>query len=86
MNRGNSEIIIYQTADGLTKVDVRIEGETLWLTQAQMVQIFQSSKANISEHLSHIFSEKELEENSVVRFFRTTAMDGHYPATRTLIL
>jgi hypothetical protein len=76
MNHGNSEIIIYQTADGLTKVDVRIEGETLWLTQAQMVKIFQSSKANISEHLSHIFSEKELEENSVVRFFRTTAMDG----------
>jgi len=76
MNNGNSEIIIYQTVDGLTRVDVRMEGQTLWLAQAQMVQLFQSSKANISEHLSHIFSEKELEENSVVRFFRTTAADG----------
>ena len=71
-----NDIIIYQTQDGKTKIDVKIENETVWLTQAQMVELFQSSKANISEHISHIFSEGELDENSVVRDFRTTASDG----------
>jgi hypothetical protein len=71
----DNEIIIYQTADGITKIDVRMEGETLWLTQAQMVQLFQSSKANISEHINHIILDSELDENSVVRNFRTTATD-----------
>ena len=71
-----NEIIIYQTQDGQTKIDVRIENETVWLTQNQMVELFQSSKANISEHISHIFEEGELDENSVVRKFRTTASDG----------
>ncbi|MBS5860327.1 virulence RhuM family protein [bacterium] len=71
-----NEIIIYQTQDGQTKIDVRIENETVWLTQNQMVELFQSSKANISEHISHIFEEGELDENSVVRNFRTTASDG----------
>ena len=71
-----NEIIIYQTQDGQTKIDVRIENETVWLTQNQMVDLFQSSKANISEHISHIFEEGELNENSVVRKFRTTAQDG----------
>lgn len=71
-----NDIIIYQTQDGKTKIDVKIENETVWLTQAQMVELFQSSKSNISEHISHIFAEGELEENSVVRDFRTTALDG----------
>ena len=72
----NSEIVIYQTVDGLTKIDIRMGEETLWLTQAQMVDMFQSSKANISEHIKHIFDEGELHENSVVRKFRTTAADS----------
>jgi hypothetical protein len=55
---------------------VRLEEETVWLTQAQLVELFQSSKANISEHIKHIFEEGELNENSVVRKFRTTASDG----------
>ncbi len=71
-----NEIIIYQTQDGKTKIDVKIEDETVWLNQAQMVELFQSSKANISEHITHIFDEGELDENSVVRNFRTTAEDG----------
>ncbi len=71
-----NEIIIYQTQDGKTKIDVRIENETIWLSQNQMIELFQSSKANISEHISHIFEEGELNENSVVRKFRTTAADG----------
>ena len=72
----NSQIIIYQSDDGRTSVDVRFQGETAWLTQAQLVALFQSSKSNVSEHIKHIFEEKELHQNSVVRKFRTTAADG----------
>lgn len=72
----NSRIIIYQSDDGRTSVDVRFQGETTWLTQAQLVALFQSSKSNVSEHIKHIFEEKELDQDSVVRKFRTTAADG----------
>ncbi len=71
-----SEIIIYQTEDGHTKIDVKFEDETVWLTQAQLCELYQTSKSNISEHIKHIFEEGELEETSVVRKFRTTAADG----------
>ena len=70
------DIIIYQTEDGVTKIDVRFVDETVWLTQAQLVQLFQTSKANVSEHIKNIFAEGELDEKSVVRKFRTTAADG----------
>jgi hypothetical protein len=72
----NSEIILYQTEDGQTRIEVRLEAESVWLTQSDMVQLFQSSKPNISEHIKHIFEEGELNEDSVVRKFRTTAADG----------
>lgn len=72
----NNQIIIYQTEDGQTQVDVCLENETVWLTQAQLVEIYQSSKSNISEHLTNIFADKELEQDAVVRNFRTTAADG----------
>ena len=72
----HGEIILYQTEDGLTKIDVRFEDETVWLTQAQLCDLYQTSKSNISEHIKHIFSEGELEESQVVRKFRTTAADG----------
>ena len=71
-----SEILIYQTDDGHTKIDVKFEDETVWLTQAQLCELYQTSKSNISEHIKHIFEEGELEETSVVRKFRTTAADG----------
>ncbi|MCD7764276.1 MAG: virulence RhuM family protein [Lachnospiraceae bacterium] len=70
------EIIVYQTEDGLTRLDVKFEDETVWLTQAQLVELYQTSKSNISEHIKHIFEEGELDETSVVRKFRTTAADG----------
>ncbi len=72
--KGN--IVIYQTGDGISKIDVRLEDENVWLTQTQLVDLYQSSKSNISEHVKHIFEEGELNENSVVRKFRTTATDG----------
>ena len=70
------DIVIYQTEDGLTKIDVRFNDETVWLTQAQLCELYQTSKSNISEHIKNIFLEGELDENSVVRKFRTTAADG----------
>jgi hypothetical protein len=73
-NKG--EIIIYQTDDGLSKIEVKMLDETVWLTQQQLVELYQTSKANISEHIKNIFEDGELEEDSVVRKFRTTAKDG----------
>jgi len=75
-NEKNNQIIIYQADDGTTGIDVRFQGETVWLTQAQLVNLFESSKANVSEHIKHIFEEGELDNNAVVRKFRTTASDG----------
>ena len=71
-----NKIIIYTASDGQTKIDVKLEDETLWLTQAQMCELYQTSKSNISEHIKHIIEEGELQEDSVVRKFRTTAADG----------
>ena len=70
------EVIIYQTEDGNTKINVRFENETVWLTQAQLVELYQSSKANISEHIKHIYAEGELEEQATVRKFRTVQVEG----------
>ena len=72
----NNKILIYTDQDGLTKIDVKLEEDTLWLTQAQMCELYQTSKSNVSEHIKHIFEEGELLEESVVRKFRTTATDG----------
>lgn len=74
MNTG--EIVIYQNTEGNIKIDVRLEEETVWLTQAQMGMLFNKDKRTISEHISNIFQEGELNEISVVRKFRTTASDG----------
>lgn len=70
-----SEIVIFKTTDEKISVDVRFEGETVWLTQTQLVDLYGSSKANVSEHIKHIFEEEELEKDSVIRNFRTTAAD-----------
>lgn len=71
-----SEILIYQNQEGNIKVDVRLEDETVWLTQAQLCNLFQKSKATISEHIKNIFEEGELDDKVVVRKFRTTTQHG----------
>lgn len=71
-----TNILIYQTEDGVTKIETRLDNETVWLTQAQMAELFQKAKSTISEHIKNIFEEGELVEDSVVRNFRTTATDG----------
>ena len=70
------EIIIYQTEDGLTKIDVSMQDETVWLTQEQMAELFQRDKSTISRHIKNIFSEGELDEKVVVAEFATTSQHG----------
>lgn len=72
----NSNILIYQTDDGVTKIETRLENDTVWLNQSQLCELFQKSKSTVSEHIKHIFEEGELEQEAVVRDFRTTATDG----------
>lgn len=79
------EIIIYQTDEGKTKIDVRFVDETVWLTQAQLVELFHSSKANISEHIKNIYTEGELSEDATVRKFRTVQIEGGRTVTRNII-
>ena len=70
------DIVIYQTEDGGTKIDVRFEGETVWLTQQQMAELFGSSRTNIVEHIRHIYEEGELDEDSTCRKFRQVRDEG----------
>lgn len=70
------EILIYQTEDGRTRVEVRVEHETVWLTQKQMAELFQKDVRTVSEHISNIFGDAELQPDSVIRNVRTTAADG----------
>ena len=79
---GRGEIVVYQTADGAARVDVRFEGDTAWLTQAQLVDLYHSSKANISEHIKHILEEGELTEEATVRKFRTVHKEGSRQVSR----
>lgn len=71
-----NKLILYKDEEGRVSVNTRFADEDVWLTQAQLVEIYQSSKSNISEHLTNIFADKELEQDAVVRKFRTTAADG----------
>src|SRR3990167_2695626 len=71
-----SSLILYQTEDGQTRIEVRLLDETVWLTQPQMSELFDKDRRTISEHIQNIFIEKELDENSVCRKFRHTAADG----------
>jgi hypothetical protein len=70
-----SELILYQTEDGKARINVRFEGETVWLSQKQLAELFQKDIRTINEHIRNIFEERELEANSVIRKFRITAAD-----------
>lgn len=79
--RGNeqpqkSELILYQAEDGKTRLEVRFEGETVWLSQKQLAELFQKDIRTINEHIKNVFEERELEADSVIRKFRITALDG----------
>ena len=78
-----NQIVIYQTEDGQTQIDVRLENETVWLTQAQMVTLFKSSRTNILEHIQHIYEDDELDESSTCRKFRQVQKEGNRMVNRT---
>lgn len=79
-----NEIIIYQTQDGQTKIDVRLENETVWLTQNQMAELFQTTKQNVSLHIKNIFEEGELSENSTVKDYLTVQQEGNRKVSRNI--
>ena len=72
----NNNIIIYQSEDGKVHLDVKYNEETLWLTQQQLCELYQTSKSNVSEHIKHIFEDNELSKDSTVRKFRTVQIEG----------
>ena len=76
MEQKENKLILYKDDEGRVSVNVRFADEDVWLTQAQLVEIYQSSKSNVSEHIKHIFEDGELNREAVVRKFRTTASDG----------
>lgn len=80
----NNNILIYQNQDGNIKIDVRLDEETVWLTQAQMQELFQKSKATISEHIKNVFEEGELDESATVRKFRTVQTEGKRQVERDI--
>ncbi|MGH7844351.1 MAG: virulence RhuM family protein [Candidatus Binatia bacterium] len=79
---GGGEVILYEAPDGQIRLDVRLEQDTVWLTQAQMAELFDKNVRTISEHIGNIFSEKELDNSSVIRNFRITARDSKAYDTR----
>ena len=81
----NGEIIIYQTDDGSTHIDVKMEDETVWLTQQQMAELYQTSRTNVVEHIAHIYEEGELDENSTCRKFRQVRQEGNRQVNREMV-
>ena len=80
------QIVIYQTEDGQTQIDVRLENETVWLNQAQMAQLFKSSRTNVLEHIQHIYEDEELEKETTCRNFRQVRQEGKRTVNRTIIM
>ena len=83
-NDDKGQIIIYQADDGKTKIDVLLEDETVWLTQQQMADLFQTSRTNVVEHIKHIYEEGELEEKSTCRKFRQVREEGNRTVSRIM--
>ena len=84
MDESNGDIIIYQTENGLTKINVKIENETVWLSQQQMAELFSTSRTNIIEHINNIYEEEELNKNSTCQNFRQVRKEGNRNVTREI--
>ena len=80
----SSAIILYQTEDGRNRIEVRLERDTVWLTQQLMAELFQTTKQNVGQHLKNIFAEGELRQDSVVKKSFTTAADGNSYQARSV--
>ncbi len=84
MNDENGDIIIYQTDDGLTKIDVKVQNETVWLSQQQMAELFCTSRTNVIEHINNIYLEEELDKNSTCQNFRQVRKEGNRNVSREI--
>jgi hypothetical protein len=84
MSENNTELIIYQTEDGTTKIDVHMENETVWLSLDQMAELFQRDKSTISRHIKNVFADGELLEEATVANFATVQMEGNREITRNI--
>ena len=84
MEAKNSSIIIYQSEDGKTRIEVKLENETVWLTQQQLCDLYQTSRTNIVEHIQHIYEDGELEESATCRKFRQVRQEGSRMVEREL--
>lgn len=84
MNDENGDIIIYQTDDGLTKIDVKVQNETVWLSQQQMAELFNTSRTNVIEHINNIYLEEELDKNSTCQNFRQVRKEGNRNVSREI--
>lgn len=84
MNDENGDIIIYQTDDGLTKIDVKVQNETVWLSQQQMAELFSTSRTNVIEHINNIYLEEELDKNSTCQNFRQVRKEGNRSVSREI--
>ena len=84
MSENNTELIIYQTEDGRTKIDVHMENETVWLSLEQMSELFQRDKSTISRHIKNVFADGELLEEATVANFATVQMEGNREITRNI--
>ncbi len=82
--RTDSEFLLYQTEDGRTRLEVRLENETVWLTQNQMAELFQTTKQNISLHIRNLFAERELDRAATVKEYLTVQQEGRRQVTRTV--
>lgn len=80
----NNQIIIYQGEDGETRIEVKFTGDTVWLSQQQMAELYQSSRSNVVEHISHIYEDGELDEESTCRNFRQVRQEGSRKVTREI--
>ena len=80
----NSEIILYQTEDGRTRIQCRFENETLWLTQAQIAELFQTTPQNVTLHLKGIFAEGELDETATCKDYLQVRLEGGREVSRSL--
>ena len=80
----NNQIVIYQTEDGLTKIEVRLENDSVWLSQQQMADLYQTSRTNVVEHIKHIYEEQELDIDSTCRNFRQVRQEGNRQVERDI--
>ncbi len=84
MEQNRGEIIIYQADDGQTNINVKMQDETVWLTQQQMAELYQTSRTNVVEHIKHIYDEGELDEESTCRNFRQVRKEGNREVAREI--